>query len=166
MQAAAESAVGRMHVSPSNKFVQPNDKVAELSLRQRELRLLQQSDHNDVSFLKQERNKITHEIRKIQREDAMTRLDIIAERVAASAPGTAQMFTAAAQLKSNSHRTSVLVESVEGEVLVRDKDKADRVREHYQEQFTDGAADPLRRPSSHQFRKLSALWTWQVHSAD
>ena len=80
MQAAAESAVGRMHVSPSNKFVQPNDKVAELSLRQRELRLLQQSDHHDVSSLKRERNKITHEIRKIQREDAMTRLDIIAER--------------------------------------------------------------------------------------
>ena len=73
------------------------------------------------------------------------------------------MFTAAAQLKSNSHRTSVLVESVEGEVLVRDKDKADRVREHFQAQFTDGAADPLPRPSPHQFKK--PISTMEVASA-
>ena len=97
----AESTLGRMHRSGSRRVCVPNPEVETLSRRQREIRLLQQSGHHNPEELKRERNCIMHQIRNIQRSDAMERLDRIAERVE-KAPTSAQMFTAAAQLKSGS----------------------------------------------------------------
>ena len=145
----AESTLGRMHRSASRRVYVPNPEVETLSRRQREIRLLHQSGHHNPEELKREGNCIMHQIRTIQRSDAMERLDRIAERVE-KAPTSAQMFTAAAQLKSGSgQRSPLIVERADGCILPHATDKASRVRDHFSLQFSAKTAGEIPPPSPH-----------------
>jgi len=114
----------------------------------REIRLLIESGHHDSHRLRKERNTIVHQIRVIQRAEANAKLDEIAEQVE-KAPTSAQMFTAAAQLRSDRRQPQVIVESQDGHVLVQDEERANRVSEHFCSQFTSATTPSIPLPAPH-----------------
>eukprot|EP00117_Sycon_ciliatum_P048136 scpid21182/ scgid34307/ Craniofacial development protein 2; p97 bucentaur protein len=145
---AAESSVGHMHRSTSGRLTLPNQEVARLSEQQREVRLLAESGHHSLAELKRQRNQIQHKIRSIQRADANERLDRLAEKVE-QAPDSAQMFLAASAMRSGSQPSSIMVSSADGHILASDKQKAERVTEHFKDLFCRDQSAAIQKPVPH-----------------
>jgi len=147
---AAEVAVGRMHRSRSGKFVKSNATIQSLSIEQRNLRLLIQSDRDSNGELRKKRNKLSRQIRRIQREEAAKQLDQLAEDVG-HAPDSVKMFKAAKALKKEKKRP-VTVQSSDGSTLARDVDKVSAIQDHFRSQFTSESAIPIAQPQPHRLQ--------------
>ena len=136
-----------------------------LSQRQRDIRVLIQSGHLDPKELKKERNKIMHSIRTIQKEVAMVRLDKAAV-IVESAPTSAQMFLAAAQLRSgvtSRKRQPLMVEAADGHLLSQDVHKASRIRDRFITQFNHKTTPVISKPCPHTF--LNPITDLEVSTA-
>ena len=83
----------------------------------------------------------------------MVRLDKAAESVE-SAPTSAQMFLAAAQLRSGRairKRQPLMVEAADGHLLSQDVHKASRIHDHFITQFNHKTTAVISKPCPHTF---------------
>ena len=65
------------------------------------------------------------------------------------APDSAQMFLTASAMKSGSQPSSIMVSSADGHILASDKQKAERVTEHFKDLFCRDQSAAIQKPVPH-----------------
>ena len=152
---AAAAAVGYAN-KPRNRRCTLDPEIDALSKTQKDLRLrIMNTVGNDkAAQLKQERNRISHEIRRRCRENAERRLDAMAEEVERQKDG-AQMYRAVALLTRKKAPRPV-VEDVDGHIVGNAAESVDIIKGHFCKQFSVpgggvlepfvGEPRPLQRP--------------------
>ena len=131
MKEKAKSVLGTM-VKTRRGLVNPDPQIQRLSMQQRLLRLRLEDgslDDEGKRRARGERNRISHQIRRRCLDNANSQLDRAAEAIE-RAPDSIKMYQATSVFRREKQK-KIIVESVDGLVLDRDVDRADRVRDHF-----------------------------------
>ena len=139
LESAATKTVGyKKRAECSRKAHDPG--IALLSAQQKELRVKIDSTKcpDGRKSLKRNRNQILHQIRDIARNNSEARLDSFAQEVE-KLKNNARVFQAASLLRRQSPAPLVVHDAL-GRIIANDKEAAEKVADHFRQQFRDPSA--------------------------
>ena len=142
LKSAAESTIGKT-VATTRRNTPHCSEMAEMSEKQRQLKLWQQNTRNATTRedIKRQRNKILHAMRRKSRDNAEARLDRLASEIERLHDG-AKMFRAVREM-TRKPVAKLTIHDNSGRTICNAAELNARVTEHFSGQFSDPSVDGL-----------------------
>ena len=142
LKSAAESTIGKT-VATTRRNTPHCSEMAEMSEKQRQLKLWQQNTRNATTRedIKRQRNQILHAMRRKSRDNAEARLDRLASEIERLHDG-AKMFRADREM-TRKPVAKLTIHDNSGRTICNAAELNARVTEHFSGQFSDPSVDGL-----------------------